>query len=346
MTGDIRRLTSVIRNEALNIGFAKAGFAPAGETPYMMHFREWLRDGFHGEMRYLERQTEKRGNPDLVLPGVRSIVVAALNYYSGESSPTSPLLGSISRYALGSDYHSAVIERLERLLRFVKNEVPYANGRCYADTGPVMEKIWGAETSVGWMGKHSVLVSRELGTCFFIGVILLDIPLDYDNKSNSLCGNCRRCLDACPTGALVAPYRLDARKCLSYLTIEFRGAVPPELRPLAGNRIFGCDECRNACPWNRFAAKTTVEELTPRKENLAPELLSLAGLSSDEFKNRFAASPVLRATRDGFVRNVMIALGNSRRAEAVPALKAAIMDESPLVRTHAEWALDQLKVES
>jgi len=207
----------------------------------------------------------------------------------------------------------------------------------------VMEKVWGAETSVGWIGKHTGLLSRELGTSVFLGVILLDIPLAYSGRSKTFCGACRRCLDACPTGALT-PYRLDARKCLSYLTIEFRGSVPPEIRPLAGNRIFGCDECLNACPWNRFAVKTTVSELIPRKENIAPDLLALAGLSREAFERRFAGSPVLRATRDGFVRNVMIALGNSRSAEAVPVLKAALSDESLLVREHAEWAINQLGV--
>ena len=337
-----KRLSADIRNEALKIGFAKTGFAPAGKTPHMAHYYDWIRDGLHGEMRYLERQAEKRGDPDLVFPGVRSIIIAALNYYSGEDPPGSPLTGRISRYALSADYHSVVMSRLERLLRFIKSEVPEANGRCYTDTGPVMEKVWGAETSIGWIGKHSGLVSRELGTRFFIGVILLNIPLEYDDKSKSFCGVCRRCLDACPTGALIAPYRLDAGKCLAYLTIEFKGSVPPELRPLAENRIFGCDECMNACPWNRFAEKADVEELKPRAENLAPELLSLVDLSREAFERRFAASPVLRVTRDGFVRNVIIALGNSRSAEAVPALKAALMDESPLVREHAEWALGNL----
>jgi len=336
---DIGRLTAGIRNEALKIGFAKVGFAPAGKTPYMAYFRDWLRSGFHGDMHYLERHVEKRGNPELVLPGVRSIVVAALNYYPGEEYSESFPTGRISGYALGGDYHSAVMERLERLLRFIKSEIPETNGRCYVDTGPIMEKTWGAETSIGWIGKHTGLVSRELGTMFFIGVILLDAPLEYDDKSKELCGNCRRCLDACPTGALFAPYRLNARKCLSYLTIEFRGTVPLELRPLLGNRVFGCDECQNACPWNRFAVKTTVKDLMPRKENITPGLLSLAGLSNEAFGRRFVASPVLRATRDGFARNVMITLGNSRSAEAVPALKAALMDESPLVREHAEWAL-------
>jgi len=342
VSDSVSRLTADIRNKALKLGFSKTGFAPAGKTPHMTYFRDWLRDGFHGEMRYLERQAEARGDPELVLPGVRSLVVAALNHYSGkdEGKVSKPLLtGEISRYARGADYHSEVMDRLERLLHFIKNAVPEAKGRCCADTGPVMEKVWGAETSIGWIGKHTGLVSRELGTMFFIGVILLDIPLEYDNRSKALCGTCRRCLDACPTGALAAPYRLDVRKCLSYLTIEYRGIIPPELRPLVGNRIFGCDECLNACPWNRFAVRTRIDELMPRAENINPYLLSLSGLSREAFARRFAGSSVLRATRDGFMRNVIIALGNSRCAEAVPALKAAMMDESLLVRTHAEWAL-------
>ena len=336
---DSVRLTAGIRSEAARIGFAKIGFAPAGIPPHMSYFRKWLRSGFNGEMRWLERQVEKRGNPELVLPNVKSVVVVALSYYSGVYPQGSNLTGRVSRYALGEDYHSAVMERLEHLLRFTRTEIPKANGRCYVDTGPVMEKIWGAQTSVGWTGKHSVLAARDLGTRFFTGVILLDIPLEYDEKSDAFCGNCRRCLDACPTGALVEPYQLDVRKCLSYLTIEFRGHIPREIRPLVGNRIFGCDECLDACPWNRFAVKTTIDELVPRVENLAPQLLSLAGLSREEFEQRFAASPVLRATRDGFTRNVMIALGNSRCVEAVPALTSALADESLLVREHAKWAI-------
>ena len=334
------RLTAAgIRSEAMKIGFAKIGFAAAGKTPYTTHFKSWISGGFHGEMRYLERQAEKRCNPKLVMPGVRSVVVAALGYYSGDIPPAHPLAGRISRHALGDDYHPAVMNRLELLMRFIKSEAPEANGHCYADAGPVMEKIWCAEASVGWIGKHTGLVSRELGTRFFTGVIMLDVPLEYDGKCAPLCGNCRRCIDACPTGAIIEPYLLDARRCLSYLTIEFRGEIPSEISPLAGNRIFGCGECQDACPWNRFAVKPTIDELAPRAENLTPELLQLAGLSRDAFARRFAGSSVLRATRDGFVRNVIIALGNSRRADAVPALKAALTDESPLVRAHAEREL-------
>jgi len=353
----IRQLTQAIRREARRLGFSGVGIARAGATPapYAERLRAWLRQGFHGRMRYLERQAPKREDPGLVLEGVRSVVVAALGYHYAAPPATPPgappregLRGRISRYALGADYHPVAQGRLERLLAFVQSAVPSARGVCHTDAGPVAEKTWGAETSLGWTGKHTGLVSRRLGTRFFLGVILLDIPLDFDDKSKEFCGDCRRCLDACPTGALLGPYRLDARRCLSYLTIESREAVPRQLRPLAGRRIFGCDECQDACPWNRFAAPAPTDALAPRPENLSPPLPPLARLTRGEFERRFAGSPVLRATRDGFVRNVVLALGNAgcadeaARAEAVPALEAALRDESPLVRLHAAWALGRV----
>ena len=336
---DVRRLTRRIREESLRLGFTQTGFARAGSTPYMAQFREWLHDGFHGEMRYLERQALKRENPDQVLPGVQSIIVTALNYAAGGNVSTSPLQGHISSYALSMDYHAIVRERLERLLAFIRNEVLDVRGICHVDTGPIAEKIWGAETSIGWMGKHTGLVSRRFGSRFFLGVILLDIPLDYDDRSEGFCGTCRRCIEACPTHALVAPYRLDARRCLSYLTIEFRGVISRELRALVGHRIFGCDECQNACPWNRFAVAPSAGELTARVEDSTLDLLPLVGLSREEFERHFAGSPVRRATRDGFVRNIVVALGNSGHIDAIPALLTALRDESPLVRVHAVWAV-------
>ena len=336
---DVRRLTHLIREESLRLGFAQTGFARAGAAPHMAQFRDWLRDGFHGEMRYLERQAFKRENPDRVLPGVRSVIVTALSYAADGNASTSPLQGQISSYALGMDYHAIVRERLERLLAFIRSEVPDMRGICHVDTGPVAEKVWGAETSIGWMGKHTGMVSRRLGTRFFLGVILLDIPLDYDDRSEGFCGTCRRCIEACPTHALVAPYRLDARRCLSYLTIEFRGVISRELRALVGHRIFGCDECQNVCPWNRFAVAPSAGKLTTGMEGSTLDLLPLVRLSREEFEQRFAGSPVRRATRDGFVRNIVVALGNSGHIDAIPALLTALRDESPLVRIHAVWAV-------
>jgi epoxyqueuosine reductase len=205
-----------------------------------------------------------------------------------------------------------------------------------------MEKVWGAEGGLGWMGKHTNLITREQGSWFFVGILLLDIELDYDPADTDACGTCTRCIEACPTGAIVAPYVLDARLCISYLTIELRGPIPRELRPLVGNRIYGCDDCQEVCPWNRFAVPPGEAELRPRDENREPELAALVDLTPDEFRRRFASSAIRRAGRDGFVRNVAVALGNSGRAEAAAPLERALRDSSPLVRGHAAWALGRI----
>ena len=342
----IHHLSSQIREEAVRLGFLKAGIAPAGALSTGDHFNAWLEKGFNGEMHYLERQAPKRLDPRMVLPNARSLLVLALNYYTGESAVDGPMKGRISRYALGDDYHSIVKERLERLLGFIQKLHPSARGICFSDTGPVMEKAWGAQTSLGWMGKNTTLISRNLGSWFFLGVILLDIELEYDSRQESRCGSCRRCIDACPTGAIVAPYLLDARRCISYLTIEYRGPIPRALRPLMGNRIFGCDDCQDSCPWNRFATKTAGREFCASAGNRAPDLISLAQISVDSFRKQFKLSPIWRATRDGFVRNVVVALGNSGSATAIPALEKALCDSSPLVRAHAAWALGRLATDN
>jgi epoxyqueuosine reductase len=341
----VEDLSALIREEAVRLGFSKVGIASARSVPDVDHFTAWLEMGRHGDMRYLERQAEKRRNPGLILPNAKSVLVLALNYYSGDEMPDSPMKGRISRYARGDDYHAIVGSRLEKLLEIIRRQEPSARGLCYADTGAIMEKAWGAQSALGWMGKHTNLILRSSGSWFFLGVILLDVELEYDHKENGYCGKCRRCIDACPTGAIVAPYVLDARLCVSYLTIELRGPIPRPLRSLIGNNIFGCDECQAACPWNRFAARTSVREFIPCEGNLAPDLHSLVCLSTGEFKERFRNSPILRATRDGFVRNVVVALGNSRSSEAIPALEKAARDVSPLVRSHAAWALGRIEDE-
>jgi epoxyqueuosine reductase len=338
----ISELTCRIREEAHRLGFFKTGIAPARSLPNHERLTAWVKQGMHGEMRYMERQVPKRINPQLVLSNARSLLVAAMNYHTGQLLSDQPLKGKISRYALGDDYHVPVMNRLKQLLDFIKRQEPSAQGLAYVDTGPVMEKAWGAQTALGWMGKHTNLITRAHGSWFFVGVILLNLDLDYDTPERDYCGKCSRCIQACPTGAIVAPYVLDARLCISYLTIEMRGPIPTHLRPLIGNRIYGCDDCQDACPWNRFAVKTSEKAFSPRKENLMPELVPLVGTTPLEFRRRFENSPILRATRDGFVRNVVVALGNSGRSDAIPALKKALRDPSPLVRTHAEWALEQI----
>ena len=338
-------LKSSIREEALRQGFFKMGIASARPLPRIESFRAWLEQGFHGTMSYMERQAPKRENPGLVLDNIRTILVLAMNYYSTAPPAIHPLKGRISRYARGSNYHDILMSRLKDLLDFIKSRVPSAQGLCYVDTGPVMEKTWAAETALGWMGKHTNLIARNHGSCFFLGVILLDLEIESDPQEKDYCGNCIRCMNACPTGAIIAPYVLDARRCISYLTIELRGPIPRSLRSSIGNRIFGCDDCQDVCPWNRFSITASEKGFKPREEYLAPELQDLIRITSRDFKKRFENSPILRATRNGFVRNVAVALGNSQSSEAVPALQTALCDQSPLVRSHAAWALGQIVTE-
>jgi epoxyqueuosine reductase len=341
LTGDLS-LTMRIRAEARRLGFFKMGVAPAGSLPWRDRFDEWLAQGMQGSMSYLERQSEKRRKPELVLESVRSILVLAMNYHARADAADDPLCGRISRYAWGNDYHQLMTERLRALLDFILREQAGARGLFYSDTGPVMEKVWGAHSALGWMGKHSNLITREEGSWFFIGVVLLDLKLDYDKPERDFCGSCTRCLRACPTAAIVAPYVVDARRCISYLTIELKGFIPRELRPLIGNRIFGCDDCQDVCPWNRFAVTTPEKAFWPRGGSVFPELARLARLTEPEFNMRFMDSPIRRAKRDGLVRNVAVALGNSHRIEAVPPLVCALKDASAVVRAHAAWALGEI----
>ncbi len=335
-------LTSRIREEARRLGFFKTGITPARPLPKQERFDLWLEEGMQGEMGYMNRQAPKRRNPALVLRDVRTILVLAMNYNSKKCHTADPLRGKISRYAWGDDYHILLEDRLQELYSFIRHQNPESRGLSYVDTGPVMEKVWGAQSALGWMGKHTNLITREQGSWFFIGVILLNLELEYDTPEKDYCGTCTRCIAACPTGAIVDPYVVDARLCISYLTIELRGSIPRELRPLIGNRIYGCDDCQDVCPWNRFAVSAPEREFHPREWNLMPELAPLVDLTREEFNERFKNSPVRRARRDGFVRNVAVALGNSHRPEAVPALTRALSDRSSLVRAHAAWALGQI----
>jgi len=339
-------LSNHIRAEALRLGFFKLGIAPVRPLPWAEKFDAWLDAGRNGEMHYLARQAPKRKSPGLVLQNARSMVVLAMNFYSQPRLSDEPLKGRISRYAWGDDYHRIVGRKLERLRESIERTEPAARTLSYVDTGPVMEKVWGAHSSLGWLGKHSNLITREQGSWFFIGTVLLDVELACDAPEKDYCGTCARCITACPTGAIVAPYVVDARLCISYLTIELRGAIPRGLRPLIGNRIFGCDDCQEVCPWNRFAVEAREPGFGPRAGSHMPELQSLAAITPREFDERFRGSPVRRARRDGFVRNVMVALGNSRSPEALPALERASRDESALVRAHAGWALRQIPGES
>lgn len=335
-------LSERIREEACRLGFYKIGITSVRPLPDPDRFNQWLTQKMHGEMRYIERQAPKRLDPRLVVASAHSMIVAALTYDTGHPLSKDPLKGKISRYAWGLDYHNIAKDRLELLMQRIRDIEPSAEGRCYVDTGPVMEKVWGAQTSLGWIGKHTNLITRNRGSWFFIGVMFLNLELECDAPEKDYCGKCRRCIQACPTGAIVAPYQLDATRCISYLTIENRASIPEAVRPLIGNRIYGCDDCQEVCPWNRFSVITEVTGFQPVQGRLNPELFPLLLIDSGEFKARFEGSPILRATRDGFVRNVAVAVGNSGAAESIPWLKKALQDPSPMVREHVEWALNRI----
>ena len=345
-------LTQQIKARAQALGFAGCGITDAAPPPHHRQYAQWLAQGHAGEMLYLHRQEPKRGDLQSVLPGVQSIVCVALNYAPADGHADAPrapeddketLHGAVARYARFDDYHDALWERLGALLQFIQTLRPDAQGKVYCDTGPITERDLAMRAGLGWIGKHTSLLSQRLGNWFFLGEILLTLPLLPDTPETTHCGTCARCIPACPTGAITAPYQLDARRCISYLTIELKGSIPVELRPLIGSRIYGCDDCLAACPWNKFARAAADDAVRPRADLTAPDLIALLLLDDDGFRRRFARSPIKRAKRRGLLRNVCVALGNIGDARAAPALRrAADSDPEPLVREHAAWALEQI----
>ena len=262
----------------------------------------------------------------------------------GRPALSEPLTGTVARYARFDDYHETFWARLETLLAFIRAQSPGANGKVYCDTGPITERDLAMRAGLGWIGKHTNLISRQLGNWFFLGEIILDIPLPADTAETTHCGTCTRCLPACPTGAITAPYQLDARRCISYLTIELKGSIPEDLRPLIGTRIYGCDDCLAACPWNKFAVRADDPAVLPRADLTAPDLLELLALDDDSFRAKFKNSPIKRTKRRGLLRNVCVALGNLGDPRALPALRhASEHDPEPLVREHAVWAIERLQ---
>ncbi len=336
---------AAIRTQALALGFDAVGFSPAALAPEARdNLAAFLASGHHGDMGWLATRADERGDPRALWSEARSVVVIGLNY----GPATDPLAaldargqGAVSVYAQGRDYHEIVKPKLKALSRWIVERWPGAL-KVFVDTAPVMEKPLAAQAGVGWQGKHTNLVSRDWGSWLFLGEIYLTLDLAPDEPESDHCGHCRRCLDACPTGAFPAPYQLDARRCISYLTIEHKGHIAAELRPLMGNRIYGCDDCLAVCPWNKFAQTATAAGLIPRADSTAPGLAVLADLDDAAFRTRFAGSPVKRIGRDRFVRNVLIAIGNSNDAGLLPVVEARLGDRSPLVRAMAVWAFGRL----
>ncbi len=334
-----------IRDRALALGFDAVGFARAESSAAARdRLAAFVAGGLHGDMGWMAETAERRADPRILWPEAKSAVVLALNY-GPEGDPLATLAATdkatISVYARGRDYHDVLKKRLRVLARWV-HETFAAEVKLFVDTAPLMEKPLAAATALGWQGKHTNLVSRHFGSWLFLGEVLTTLDLAPDASEADHCGDCRRCLDVCPTDAFPAPYRLDARRCISYLTIEHKGHIAREFRVPMGNRIYGCDDCLAVCPWNKFASPTPTAEFRSRADLAAPDLAELAGLDDAGFRARFSGSPIKRIGRDRFVRNVLIAIGNSGVREWAAVVQRRLDDASPLVRAMAVWALGRL----
>ncbi len=335
----MRTATDLIRDAAHTAGFERVGFTVARPAHDAERLGEWLAAGMHGTMRYMEDPDGRRADPVQYVPWARSLIAVALAYNTEHELSTDPARGAISRYAWGRDYHHEVRARLEVLRTAIEALVPGCRTHAFTDTAPVQEKGVAEAAGIGWRGKHTNLIAGRDGSWFFLGGLAVDLELVPDAPARDRCGTCTRCIEVCPTGAIIAPYVLDARRCIAYLTIEHRGPIDRALRPAIGNRIFGCDDCQDVCPWNRHAVRSRVEGFEPKPGHLNPSLLEWMGMTRTEWNRRFKKTPVRRATYDGFIRNVAIALGNWGAPEVVPALVARLDDPAALVRGHVAWAL-------
>lgn len=345
-------MKNTIRQRALALGFDDCRFTTAAPPEHAARFQHWLATHQHAGMTWLERNAPRRVDPQQVLAGAKSIITLAVSYVHSPPSevhrampapPDPEIKGVVARYARFADYHDVIAERLKTLTGLV-NELGGTEARSlwYVDTGPLLERDLAQRAGLGFVGKHTNLISRQLGNWIFLSEILTTVELEPDPAEPNHCGKCTRCLTACPTNAITEPFNVDARRCISYLTIELKGSIPVELRPLLGNRIYGCDDCLAVCPWNRFARAGALMKPHAREDLAEPGLLDLLALDAAGFKRRFAGTPILRTKRRGLLRNVCVALGNVGDERALPALEKATQDVEPLIREHAAWAREQI----
>jgi len=345
-------LKARIRDWGRELGFAAVGFAGTDLGPAENGLMDWLAAGCHGEMDYMASHGTKRTRPAELLPGTRAVINCRMDYCPASPEngipcghaefPAPSAHAAISRYAQGRDYHKLMRHRLQKLAERIGEETGTFGYRVFTDSAPVMEVELAQNAGLGWRGKHTLLLSRAAGSWFFLGEIYVDLPLPPDAPVSAHCGDCTACLDACPTGAFLGPYRLDARRCISYLTIELKGSIPVELRPLLGNRIYGCDDCQLACPWNRFAPTTQEADFLPRNGLDRATLIELFAWSDEEFNTRLAGSPLRRIGHERWLRNIAVALGNAAPATAARVALSSRQDHpSALVREHVAWALSR-----
>jgi epoxyqueuosine reductase len=341
-----------IKHWGQQLGFAQVGISDTDLADAESHLHNWLDQGFHGEMDYMQRHGNKRSRPALLHEGTRRVISVRMDYLpetrqTMNESLADPTAAYISRYALGRDYHKMMRQRLQKLIDYLQAEIallPETDStlRAFVDSAPVLEKALAEKAGLGWIGKHANLINRQAGSWFFLGEIYTNLPLPIDNKATAHCGECHACLDICPTQAIIAPYQVDARRCVSYLTIELHGSIPEPLRPLIGNRIYGCDDCQIICPWNRFAKLTTEKDFNPRHQLNSQQLLAVFAWTESEFLAKTEGSAIRRIGYERWLRNIAVALGN---APSLPLIIAALKTKhdhhSALVKEHVLWALAQ-----
>ena len=344
-TTDFAALARDIKRWARELGFANTGISGVDLDEDEQHLQRWLDEGHHGEMDYMARHGSKRTRPAELEPGTQRVISVRMDYIPPGTANAWEVLGDaqagyVSRYALGRDYHKLMRSRLQKLAERIQGVVGDFGYRAYVDSAPVMEKALARNAGLGWIGKHTVLINRRAGSYFFLGELYTDLPLPVDPPASAHCGTCTRCIDVCPTQAILGPYRLDAKRCISYLTIELKGSIPEDLRAPMGNRIFGCDDCQLVCPWNKFAQETSEPDFAPRHSLDGAKLVELFAWTEQEFLKRTEGMAIRRTGYEGWLRNIAVALGNAPRStEVVEALNARADHPSPVVREHVAWAL-------
>ncbi len=344
---DLADLRDTLQGWAEELGFQQLGITGIDLNQHESYLQKWLDAGYHGEMEYMARHGTARSRPDELIPGTCSVLTLRMDYYPASSDPETVLEDSsrayVSRYALGRDYHKLIRHRLATLAKRIEQELAGGQYRAFVDSAPVLERALAENAGLGWIAKNTMLINDKAGSWFFLGEIYTDLPFPTDApKTEKHCGTCTACLEVCPTNAFVAPFVLDARRCISYLTIEHKGSIDPELRPMMGNRIYGCDDCQLVCPWNKFAQTTRESDFAPRHGLDNCTLAELFGWTEEDFDARTEGSPIRRIGYERWLRNIAIALGNSEDITgAIAALESRQEDLSPLVREHVEWALAQ-----
>ncbi len=350
VSDDSEHLTSLaaqIKVWGQELGFQQVGITDTDLAHAETHLDNWLNKNFHGTMDYMQRHGHKRSRPALLHPGTRRVISVRMDYQPESCNKmwgvlNNPVAAYVSRYALGRDYHKLMRNRLQKLADLIHAEIGDFGYRAFVDSAPVLEKALAEKAGLGWIGKHSNLINRKAGSWFFLGELYTDLPLPVDKPATEHCGDCRACLDICPTQAIVGPYQVDARRCVSYLTIELHGAIPEDLRPLIGNRIYGCDDCQLVCPWNRFAKLTDEKDFNPRNRLNTQELLEVFAWTEQEFLAKTEGSAIRRIGYERWLRNIAVALGNAPKSEIiVNALKTTLEHPSELVKEHVLWALAQ-----